>query len=313
MKYYDNDLQSLQQEVMEKGRVEAKLKDLRAQKSELQKKTARLEQEKWEEQEDVDQLNGKSLKGLFYRVTGKLGEKLSEEEAEAYAAAVKYDTAKRELETLEGEISHCERRRADLRDCGSRYKDMLREKMEAVKASGTPEAAQIMEREKNIAGMENRQRELVEAVSAGERAFSIAQEVLKDLDSAKSWSTMDLVSGGFLADMAKYNKLDQVQDETLELQNALRSFRTELADVTEQVSGDLSLEIGDLLHFADFFFDGLIADWMVHDKIAESYDRAQQTCSQIQRILSRLSQMQRTLEEEQAQEKRKLEETVLRL
>ena len=313
MKYYDNDLQSLQQEVMEKGRVEAKLKDLRAQKSELQKKTARLEQEKWEEQEDVDQLNGKSLKGLFYRVTGKLGEKLSEEEAEAYAAAVKYDTAKRELETLEGEISHCERRLADLRDCGSRYKDMLREKMEAVKASGTPEAAQIMEREKNIAGMENRQRELVEAVSAGERAFSIAQEVLKDLDSAKSWSTMDLVSGGFLADMAKYNKLDQVQDETLELQNALRSFRTELADVTEQVSGDLSLEIGDLLHFADFFFDGLIADWMVHDKIAESYDRAQQTCSQIQRILSRLSQMQRTLEEEQAQEKRKLEETVLRL
>lgn len=53
-----------------------------------------------------------------------------------------------------------------------------------------------------------------------------------------------------------------------------RGFRTELADVTEQVSGDLHLEIGDFLHFADFFFDGLIADWMVHDKIAESYDRA---------------------------------------
>lgn len=313
MKYYDSDLQNLQQEVMEKGRVEAKLKDLRAQKSELQKKTARLEKEKWEEQEDVDQLNGKSLKGLFYRVTGKLGEKLSEEEAEAYAAAVKYDTAKRELETLEGEISHCERRLADLADCESRYENMLSQKREAVKASGTPEAAQIMECEKNIAGMENQQRELAEAVSAGERALSIAREVVKDLGGARSWSTVDIVGGGFLADMAKYDKLDQVQDETLELQNALRSFRTELADVTEQVSGDLHLEIGDLLHFADFFFDGLIADWMVHDKIAESHDRAQQTCSQIQRVLKQLSQMQCTLEEEQAQEKRKLEETVLRL
>ena len=313
MKYYDSDLQKLQQEVMEKERVEVKLKDLRAQKFELERKASELEKMKWEEQEDVDQLNGRSLKGLFYRVTGKLGEKLSEEEAEAYAAAVKYDTAKRELETLEGEISHCERRLADLRDCESRYENMLREKTEAVKASGTPEAARILEYEKNIAGMENQQRELAEAVSAGEQALSIAREVIKDLDSAKSWSTMDLVGGGFLADMAKYNKLDQVQDETLELQNALRGFRTELADVTEQVSGDLHLEIGDFLHFADFFFDGLIADWMVHDKIAESYDRAQKTYGQIQRVLSQLSQMQRTLKDKQDQERKKLEETVLRL
>ena len=70
MKYYDNDLQSLQQEVMEKERVEVKLKDLRAQKSELERKASELEKKKWEEQEDVDQLNGRSLKGLFYRVTG---------------------------------------------------------------------------------------------------------------------------------------------------------------------------------------------------------------------------------------------------
>ena len=70
MKYYDSDLQKLQQEVMEKERVEVKLKDLRAQKSELERKASELEKKKWEEQEDVDQLNGRSLKGLFYRVTG---------------------------------------------------------------------------------------------------------------------------------------------------------------------------------------------------------------------------------------------------
>ena len=65
MKYYDSDLQKLQQEVMEKERVEVKLKDLRAQKFELERKASELEKKKWEEQEDVDQLNGRSLKGLF--------------------------------------------------------------------------------------------------------------------------------------------------------------------------------------------------------------------------------------------------------
>ena len=50
MKYYDSDLQKLQQEVMEKERVEVKLKDLRAQKSELERKASELEKKKWEEQ-----------------------------------------------------------------------------------------------------------------------------------------------------------------------------------------------------------------------------------------------------------------------
>ena len=42
MKYYDSDLQKLQQEVMEKERVEVKLKDLRAQKFELERKASEV-------------------------------------------------------------------------------------------------------------------------------------------------------------------------------------------------------------------------------------------------------------------------------
>ncbi len=34
---------------------------------------------------------------------------------------------------------------------------------------------------------------------------------MEDLNSAKSWSTVDLIGGGILADIAKYDKLDNVQ------------------------------------------------------------------------------------------------------
>src|SRR5699024_5268438 len=137
----------------------------------------------------------------------------------------------------------------------------------------------------------NQQREIKEAINAGNCALRIAEKILEDLDSAKKWSTVDLLGGDLIADMAKHDKINKVQDRIQDLQNALRGFRTKLADVTERISGDLYVEIGDFLHFADYFFDGLFADWMVYDRINDSWNRTHQTCEQIQRVLEQLGRM----------------------
>lgn len=48
----------------------------------------------------------------------------------------------------------------------------------------------------------------------------------------------------------------------------LQVFQKELKDVN--VSLDLSMEISSFLSFADFFFDGLVADYLVQSKIASA-------------------------------------------
>ena len=53
-------------------------------------------------------------------------------------------------------------------------------------------------------------------------------------------------------------------------QRHLRSFQKELADADERLG--VSLDIGGFATFADYFFDGLIADWIMQSKI-ESYLR----------------------------------------
>lgn len=312
MNFYDSELQRLQSEIMEKQRTDAKLSDLFLQQSDLEKRTDELEKVKRKEQDDVDRLNARSLTAFFYRATGKMGEKLTKEEAEAYAAAVKYDAAKNELQAVNNDIEYCQRRLSDLQDCEQQYERVLKEKTEQIKQSGVPEAGRIMQIENEIAFLENQQKEIQEAINAGNQAFYIARKILEDLNSAKNWSTFDLMGGGLIADMAKYDKLNKVQDQIQDLQNALRGFRTELADVTERISGNLYVEIGDFLHFADYFFDGLFTDWMVYDKINDSRNRTMQTSDQIQKLLGQLNEMDNDLCSKKDNLKEELKQTVLK-
>lgn len=312
MNYYDEELQRLQQEMMEKERADAKLADLYIQQNELEKKAADLKKIMEDEQEDVDRLNRKSLTAFLYRASGKMEEKLSKEEEEALAAVVKYDSAEKELQAVEEDIAYYEKQASGLPDCKLQYERMLEAKKEEIKESGNIEAEKILEMERQIAAIENRRKEVREAINAGERAHSIAEETLDGLKSAKNWGMVDLIGGGIMSDVIKYDKLKSVKDRTSALQMALRTFRTELADVSSRIEGPLQVEVGEFLHFADYFFDGIFTDWMVYDKIKVSQERAEQTYSQIQGILEQLRKMQEQLLAEEEQKRKELEQIVLK-
>ena len=260
----------------------------------------------------MDRLNRKSLTAFLYRASGKMGEKLSKEEKEAFAAAIKYDAAAKELQAVEDDIAYYKKQASGLPDCKLQYERMLEAKKEEIKESGNIEAEKILGMERQISAIENRRKEVKEAISAGERARSIAEETLEGLQSAKNWGVVDLIGGGIMSDVIKYDKLKTVKDRTSALQMALRTFRTELADVSTRIEGPLQVEVGEFLHFADYFFDGIFTDWMVYDKIKVSKERAEQTYSQIQGILEQLRKMQEQLHTEEEQKRRELEQIVLK-
>ena len=51
---------------------------------------------------------------------------------------------------------------------------------------------------------------------------------------------------------------------------------------------ELHLNIGDFLTFADFFFDGMIADYMVQSRIADARSQVDQAISHVEHILTDL-------------------------
>ena len=308
MRQYDDELKELQQQASMKNRLEAILKELKKQRDELQSRVDELGGIKEKEQMDVDRLERRSLTNYFYQVVGKLDERLTEERQEAYQAAVKYDAAYSELQAVEADIRAKELEYWRVRRSNERYQEVLKEKMEAVKLSGVPEAAEILRLEAQITSLDMQLKELNEAISAGKHAEQIADGILDSLSSAEGWGTWDLLGGGLIADMAKHSHLDEAQGQVERLQGALRSFKTELSDV--EIIADMQVNIDGFLRFADYFFDGLFADWSVMNRISEAQGQVKNVKSQIDSLLGKLNRACASVKAEQTTTKSKLQELV---
>ena len=66
----------------------------------------------------------------------------------------------------------------------------------------------------------------------------------------------------------------------------LNRFSKELSDVRD-LQG-LNIEIGDFLTFADFFFDGFLADILVQSKIRQAQDRIDDAIYRVESVLRQL-------------------------
>ena len=301
----------LQKKIAMKPSLEAKLRELQNQRREYDREVISLRVAFRKEQEDVEKLEGRSLANYFFQVVGKLDEKLDQERKEAYAAKVKLDAAERELAGIESDIFEIQGQLNEIRVAEAQYKDELERKRATLRASGTTTADQIIEIEQRIAATEAQKREIKEAISAGYSARGTADRILSELNSADGWNTWDMFGGGgIITHMAKHSHLDSAQDLVSELQSKLRRFKTELADI--QITANMQVNVDGFLRFADYFFDGLFADWTVGDRINQSMNSVSSTKSQISRTLDKLSSMEKAADSEISRLKLQLEELIVK-
>lgn len=121
--------------------------------------------------------------------------------------------------------------------------------------------------------MEKNKREMQEAITAGERALDSLFRARERLKSARGFGMLDLFGGGFFTDLLKHNKMNEAARCMEEAKDNLKIFQRELSDLC--LSVDLRMEVGGFLSFADFFFDGLVADYLVQSKIASAREQVE--------------------------------------
>ncbi len=294
---YNEKLRVLYDMVCRKQHLEKLHEELLAQKKALQEEVEKLKKSSLKEQADVDKLEGGSLASFFYNVIGKMDEKLTKEREEAYRAAVKYDAAARELFQIETDLQNNEDAQDELIGCETEYEELLILKKERMKEIGHWAMEKVFEYEQRLTYLNNQERELEEALAAGDESLDLVERVLNSLGSAEGWGTFDILGGGIIADAMKYSDLDEAQMLIEELQDQLRRFKTELADVT--IDSEMHIQIDGFLQFADYFFDNLFTDWAVMDKIHNSQRQVERTEDQIKEVMEKLC----TMKEEAAVQK----------
>ena len=310
MKPFDERLQQLQQKLSRRDQLQAQMESLGVQRKEQKQKVQLLKEAANSEQYDVTELESLSFASIWAKISGDFDEKLNKEKKEAFAAAAKYESARRDLENIQADILRLADELQGLDAVEAEYKQVLKEKREALASAGDETAREILELEQRIAYLHVQQGELKEAADAGRHAMSIAGGIADSLDSASGWATWDLLGGGLLADIAKHSHMNDAQRGVEQLQMALRNFRTELADV--KIDDDLDFQMDGFTSFGDWFLDGLIFDWMAMDHISKSSVQIQNTQNQIRMALSKLQSLQSALDAELRDVQAQLDELVSR-
>lgn len=128
-----------------------------------------------------------------------------------------------------------------------------------------------------------RDREIREAKAAGERALQSLYTAQEELAGARRWGIWDLLGGGLIANVMKHTRLDRAAGGLENAKRDLEIFQRELKDV--DVPMDVRIDIGSFLVFADFFLDGLIADYLVQSRIADAREQVQDAIHSVEQVL----------------------------
>ena len=286
---FDENLYNLQQKTARKKHLEAMKNSLYDQKRELDKNMFSLKYAKRKEQEDVDKLNKPSLSNFFYRLTGKLEDKLTAEQKEACEAAIKYDAALQELEAIELKIKQIQEELDTLNNVEREYHDTLNAKKNQIKETNDPEKEELLKLEKSLTTAQAQEKEIREAMAAGNRCLYAANNVIDNLKKASDWGTWDVIGGGTMSTLIKHDYMSKAQSSVSALQSELRYFKSELADV--KIYSNMNVSTDSFTKFADFFFDNIFIDLSVQDRIRSSLNSVSGTKNQIQSALSKLNRL----------------------
>lgn len=130
-------------------------------------------------------------------------------------------------------------------------------------------------------------KEVTEAIYACDNALNYLNNANRYLSSAGNWGVLDLLGGGFISTVAKHTKMEDAQRELTSAKYAVQALKKELMDVDRVTNIDIN--VGDFLTFADIFFDGFVADWLVQSKIRDAQRQVNDAITQITSIRITLS------------------------
>ncbi|MCI7473393.1 MAG: hypothetical protein MSB10_06925 [Clostridiales bacterium] len=294
----NKELDQLKQAQARRKQLDAQIDELYRQRGERQAKVDETAQRFRKEQDDVDKLELGGVHAFLLTLTGHKEERLDKERREALAAKLQYDQAKSDLEYLENKLHSLTRERDGLRDTPEQLEALWAEKADLVKAMGGQAGARLVELDRQLVGVTHQHKEVQEALSAGENAKRLLDQIQNDLDSARSWGTWDMLGGGLIATMAKHDRLDSAQSSIQAAQRALSDFRTELADVSQLHVPNI--QIGEFATFADYFFDGIFSDWYVQSSIKTAQEGVSEVHMKLTAALRTLTAASQDLNDQQA-------------
>lgn len=233
------------------------------------------------EKKDVEDLEKSSLSSLLSKVTGKYEEKLMKEQEEYLEAKLLYEDKKNELQLLEEK----EKRLTEELPRIDHEITVLKKSLLQDYPEGNQFSKEIEGKKEHLYRL---QKELEEALDAVHNVMGYTEDARKEFSSAKGWSTYDtFFGGGLIADLAKYNKLDNANKLVSRISAATKDMKKELKDVEMTLEHNLEIISGSE-QFFDIAFDNIFSDWSIRGKIEKNLEAMNRYYGELTKIESQI-------------------------
>ncbi len=245
------------------------------------------------ELDDINNLEKLGIKSLFYKTLGNKEEQLEKERQDYLEVSLRYKEHKAEVELMEFERDLLAKKNNNLPELKRKLADLKKLRKAEILASDEPLKNELQEILHKLDVNVALKKEILEALVQGEKAINVLDTIIDYLSKAGDWGKWDMYGDR----NAKYNKrhaIDLAVRNLPQARHQLNLFMKELRDLGEN---DIEVKL-DTIHFdkfTDFFFDNLISDWIVQQRIIGTANSMKSSKSYITRILMSLKHEESTV------------------
>ncbi len=263
------------------------------------------------ELKDIESLEKVGVKSLFYKTLGSKEEQLEKERQEYLDLSLHFNELKKEVELMEYEREILAKKVLKLPSLKKKLAALKIERKNEILSGGESSVkSELLAVLHKIDTHIKLEIELEEAIAAGQKCLKYLDSILNHLSQASDWGRWDIRGDDRRAGYMRKRAIDNAIKQLPYAQHQLNFFVKEMNDLGED---NIAINLQDV-HFArfkDFFFDNLISDWIIQQKIKNTYHNIESTRSHIKRVISSLTLEKNNLDQRVNKLEKQKEELIL--
>ena len=284
MKNSKAEIQELYDKKLLKEKVEKHIIDIERKLKLVKKELKNLEIKLNESERNLEEFEKLSLRNLFLKVLGNKEQQLERERQNYLMNILKFRNCEERIKSKNFEIQVLNEKLLGLNGIEEQLDKLLKRKKSHLKFKNKELAKDIFRLENNIRIHQSKKKEVKEALECGVKVLDELAKLDLALQEIKTWKSKINVVG------SSYNEKKNIEKTLRELNvNAvLENFIDELIDVSDNYKLDYKPLTNRLATFLENFYDGLISDWIFHEKIKITLNLVLETIDKVKRIIAML-------------------------
>jgi hypothetical protein len=254
-----------------------------------EKALAAMEATLAKEQRDVEALEREGLTTMFRKFLGDREERLEKEREEYLRASLRFNELYKSVGLIRFELDLLSKKEQNLETVERRVETLIAYREKEL-MDLNPEVALVLKGiNQQTDKLHKYSVQVEEAFAAGTKALEMVRGTEHYLHEAQLMGQRDMWgSRRYGTGHQKHEAIDRARDLAYQSRHDLIRFGNELQDVFKGMQLNANMEIEDFGRFADVFFDNLISDFLVQQKISKSLVNVTGTRQRLDHIMQSL-------------------------